>query len=194
MSLLTCGVPVDEAKGVALITEAAQRGLQRAQASMGEFYFFGSRGLKKSVPLALKYLKLAVTELQIKDEGYLVNLRYPLGGKLRNQSIYRIASCYSLGPDPSLADSYYWFNRYLSTHPPSCGGFEEEGKAREKVDEIKKHLASHCSTCKREKEREGDRPLDTCSRCRLACYCSTECQREHWVSHKEICKMIKGVL
>ena len=44
-----------------------------------------------------------------------------------------------------------------------------EGK-REKVDEIKKHLASHCSTCKREKEREGDRPLDICSRCRLACY------------------------
>ena len=108
--------------------------------------------------------------------------------------MYTIALCYTEGPDPSLPQIYYWFNRYLSTHPPSCSGCEWEGKAREKVDEIKKHLASHCSTCKREKEREGDRPLDTCSRCRLACYCSTECQREHWVSHKEICKMIKGVL
>jgi hypothetical protein len=64
----------------------------------------------------------------------------------------------------------------------------------EMVDVIKKLLASHCSTCKKTKEREEDPPLDTCSRCRLACYCSKKCQREHWVSHKEICKMIKGVM
>ena len=161
---------------------------------MGDFYYSGSYGLQISLPLALKYLKLAVTELQIKDEGYLVNLRYPLVDEDRNGIMNTIACCYTEGPDPSLPESYYWFNRYLSTHPPSCSGCKQEEFAREKVDEIKKHLASHCSTCKRQKEREGDRPLDTCSRCRLACYCSTECQREHWVSHKEICKMIKGVL
>ena len=165
-----------------------------AQYNLGSYYSTGALGVQISILLALKYLKLAVTELQIKDEGYLMNRSYPLSDKGRNNSMYTIACCYIEGPDPSLPESYYWFNRYLSTHPPSCSGCEEEGKAREKVDEIKKHLASHCSTCKREKERERDRPLDTCSRCRLACYCSTECQREHWASHKEICKMIKGVL
>ena len=47
-------------------------------------------------------------------------------------------------------------------------------------------------------EREGDeRPtnddqnsLQKCSRCRLARYCSRECQKEDYAGHKEDCKTI----
>jgi hypothetical protein len=192
-----CGLPVNEAKGISLITEAAEKGMQRAQATLGSYYYLGYHGVEQSYPLALKYLKLALTELPEEDEGYYLNRLYPLSDEDRNNFMYFIGICYTKGPDLSLPDSYYWFNRYLCTHTPTCSRYstkEKLEKAMEMMDTIKTLLASHCSICMKKKEREEDPPLDTCSRCRLTCYCSKKCQREHWVSHKEICKMIKGAM
>ena len=39
----------------------------------------------------------------------------------------------------------------------------------------------HCSRC-------GNLPAKRCSRCRLARYCSADCQRAHWIGHKPHCR------
>ena len=98
------------------------------------------------------------------------------------------ALCYETGSDLSLTDSYYWFQKYLSSHNPSCSGCERESTAIANLEKIKKNLYYECSNCK--KEKHDGKPLDVCPRCHLASYCNRECQREHWVSHKEICKQI----
>lgn len=40
-----------------------------------------------------------------------------------------------------------------------------------------------CGNCEGESEE-----MKTCSRCKLARYCSQECQREHWAAHKVVCQ------
>lgn len=36
--------------------------------------------------------------------------------------------------------------------------------------------------------RDGQRQVSACGRCREARYCSRECQKEHWKSHKAVCR------
>jgi len=35
-----------------------------------------------------------------------------------------------------------------------------------------------------------EKGLKQCTRCKFACYCSKECQKDHWRRHKQCCKMI----
>jgi hypothetical protein len=178
-----CGLPVDKAKGVPLIIKAAESGFQEAQNYMGGCYFHGD-GVEKSVPTALKYYKQALGETEQKEGS---SSPAPLDDTSRNPIMFSIAMCYLLkGPCPSLIDSYYWFKKYLSTHPPSCKGCEGESLANDQMASLKTYLASHCSCCKKKKEAVSR--LDKCSRCQVAYYCSKECQRGDWGSHKEICK------
>jgi len=49
-------------------------------------------------------------------------------------------------------------------------------------------LSSACAACK------GDKGLPTqhvCTGCKLTRYCSPECQREAWQTHKKMCKVLK---
>ncbi|CAL1697240.1 unnamed protein product [Somion occarium] len=52
-------------------------------------------------------------------------------------------------------------------------------------------LAASCARCKREETAEQD--LQRCSRCKLIRYCCVNCQREDWVRHKVVCRMVKNV-
>jgi hypothetical protein len=53
-----------------------------------------------------------------------------------------------------------------------------EGLCRPIINE----RASHCFIC------GSSSNVSKCSRCRRACYCSTNCQKEHWPYHKQVCK------
>jgi hypothetical protein len=44
-----------------------------------------------------------------------------------------------------------------------------------------------CYNCHRAEE-PGVVALKSCSRCRIAVYCGTDCQKEHWSCHKAVCK------
>ena len=62
----------------------------------------------------------------------------------------------------------------------------------------KKYTASNedaCFTCDR-KERVGGQTLLRCGRCKVASYCSKECQVKDWMEggHKRICRtlVVKG--
>lgn len=45
----------------------------------------------------------------------------------------------------------------------------------------------HCSQCK-----ATDKPLSTCSSCKLVRYCQETCQHQHWkAGHKNVCKRLK---
>lgn len=46
-----------------------------------------------------------------------------------------------------------------------------------------------CRVCSKIGDFEA--PLRVCAGCRVACYCSKECQRAHWKRHKGVCKLTK---
>jgi hypothetical protein len=34
--------------------------------------------------------------------------------------------------------------------------------------------------------------MSKCSKCRIAVYCSKECQTKHWINHKHLCSDISA--
>ena len=184
-----CGLPVDKAKGIELITKAAEDGLQIAQYNLG-YYYWTANGVEKSIPVAIKYLKQSLVELQKKDRGQKINHLYPLG---RHLSMYYLGICYSEdGPDQSLVEAYYWFKNYLLTQPASSKGDAIEEFAVKKIDELDKVLPYQCSHCR--KRRESGLPHLACTGCGVAAFCSKDCQAAEWASHKEVCGKMKEVL
>jgi hypothetical protein len=55
---------------------------------------------------------------------------------------------------------------------------------------LRENLTSFCSNCKRKKEKS--KPLAVCGGCNIVSFCSKDCQRALWLSHKEICVKIKN--
>lgn len=51
-----------------------------------------------------------------------------------------------------------------------------------KQSKRKLELCQNCAFCSQ------DRCVDKCSRCRKVYYCSPECQKKHWKTHKDLCK------
>lgn len=49
------------------------------------------------------------------------------------------------------------------------------------------HLSSHCSFCFQEET------VSKCSLCHLPAYCSKECQRNDWSTHKQECNGFKKI-
>lgn len=51
-----------------------------------------------------------------------------------------------------------------------------------------------CDCCKKTREQLGVVKLNCCSRCKMAYYCSSECQRKQWrAGHKEACRKEKEI-
>ncbi|KAK3703548.1 hypothetical protein LTR37_014395 [Vermiconidia calcicola] len=48
-----------------------------------------------------------------------------------------------------------------------------------------------CGGCGASTRSDG-RPLDRCAKCKIQLYCSRDCQKSHWKSHKIFCKIILG--
>jgi hypothetical protein len=46
-----------------------------------------------------------------------------------------------------------------------------------------------CEVCRRTAKESRREKLKRCSRCRVARYCSVDCQTEHWPKHKEACNV-----
>ncbi|KAJ4369651.1 hypothetical protein N0V83_005413 [Neocucurbitaria cava] len=59
---------------------------------------------------------------------------------------------------------------------------EEIKRLAARLDE----LPEVCAACK--KQREDGKPLLICARCKDEKYCSAECQKKRWKSHKKECK------
>lgn len=84
------------------------------------------------------------------------------------------------------------FSKYMKfmyySYPPGFGDASRYQKKNEVVDfaAVYRSLSRRCRTC------SDCEPVNTkylvCSRCRIARYCSTDCQRENWRDHKEYCK------
>eukprot|EP00877_Chromochloris_zofingiensis_P002270 jgi/Chrzof1/12043/Cz06g19070.t1 len=64
-------------------------------------------------------------------------------------------------------------------HDSQNGG---TGKSAAEVVADKKRCCWHCGM-----RQEGPEPLSKCSVCRVARYCSRECQVAHWKAHKKEC-------
>ena len=47
-----------------------------------------------------------------------------------------------------------------------------------------KKVSSNCYGCR---ERFPIEKLSSCGKCKQACYCSKECQKKDWKSHKKVC-------
>lgn len=64
----------------------------------------------------------------------------------------------------------------------------ESGYDHEKLDQERRdNKVKACISCGREKAMDGSDLLN-CGRCHLAKYCSRECQRADWKTHKNACK------
>ena len=47
-----------------------------------------------------------------------------------------------------------------------------------------------CVQCGAGEEKAGENKMLRCTQCKVSCYCSKSCQKEHWAAHKVICGSI----
>lgn len=70
--------------------------------------------------------------------------------------------------------------------------FEEQRLNKAYEEKIKSletpFVGRECLNCWK---TEQDIKLYGCARCRIAKYCSTECQKEDWPKHKQVCQIFK---
>ncbi|KAI9011606.1 hypothetical protein DFJ74DRAFT_684072 [Hyaloraphidium curvatum] len=59
--------------------------------------------------------------------------------------------------------------------------------ARDRLEADPKSMTPRCYQCGFSPEG-GQASMKRCSRCKIACYCSVECQRAAWPSHKKMCR------
>jgi tetratricopeptide (TPR) repeat protein len=84
----------------------------------------------------------------------------------------------------SLFEEFIWQYPHVLWAASSVGFYElseEESKALRSQLEAKKKL--YCVNCNKELAK-----IYRCSRCEIATYCGTACQKEAWKEHKKICK------
>jgi len=50
----------------------------------------------------------------------------------------------------------------------------------------------HCYFCEKTKKQTDNSAFQQCAKCRIAIYCSKDCQINHWNKHKKLCRIKKG--
>ena len=193
------GLTVDVPKGLKLIKNAANNGLQEAQFFLGSHYFKNDEFTY--TPLCIKYCKMALRELEETDEHYILNVLKPLSSKKRDLVRFMLGIRYTSGGIArsaySVFDGYLWFKTYLKSHDASCtecegavNGCEGINRANRNVADVHRVMATICACC----GIRADHQLMICSGCRVARFCNQNCQRAGWEAHKEMCKAIKKVI
>lgn len=193
------GLAVDVAKGIQLIKNAANNGLQQAQFFLASHYFKNLDFIY--TPLCIKYCKMALIELKETDEHYILNVLKPLSPSNRDLVRFMLGVLYTSGGIASSAfsvfDGYLWFKTYLKGHATSCtecvgtdNGCVGIVKANRNIDDVHRVMSRICAGCGMKSQEQ----LRKCSGCRVARFCTPNCQRAAWDAHKKTCKAIKEVI
>jgi hypothetical protein len=68
---------------------------------------------------------------------------------------------------------------------------DRAGLARRQMKEVRAAQQARvcCLACGATSRQEGQGALHRCGRCRVATYCSQQCQKAHWREHKRVCKV-----
>ncbi|KAJ3517319.1 hypothetical protein NLJ89_g591 [Agrocybe chaxingu] len=76
---------------------------------------------------------------------------------------------------------------YTAVHPENQPYFREIAAPKKVIREGRNNIAAACSGCTK-LNTDGGADLLKCSRCKIAWYCSRECQKKDWPIHKLFCK------
>ncbi|KDR72885.1 hypothetical protein GALMADRAFT_252216 [Galerina marginata CBS 339.88] len=71
-------------------------------------------------------------------------------------------------------------------HPERDAAFKRTAPSKRIIKELRKDTTIACTNCGR-LGNEDDVELKKCSGCKVALYCSTDCQKQHWSEHKPNC-------
>jgi tetratricopeptide (TPR) repeat protein len=105
---------------------------------------------------------------------------------LKELAVQNFAYYLSLVPEES--ESLFW--ELIAQYPhvlwaANAGGFVELSEERKKVlrSQLESKQGLYCVNCSKELTK-----IYRCSRCDIATYCGSTCQKEAWTEHKKICK------
>ena len=111
------------------------------------------------------------------DGEHNPQLKASLKQMLRKYALFEIAFPLTKSLVDSLKGDVVWFSHSTELECCRLSQFYQS-------EESKYHTCAYCSNV--------DKGLKVCSRCRKAYYCNTECQRNHYPTHKSKC-MVKTV-
>ncbi|KAF9474260.1 hypothetical protein BDN70DRAFT_884996 [Pholiota conissans] len=73
-----------------------------------------------------------------------------------------------------------------AVHPENKAYFKEIAAPKKVIREGRSKIAVSCSQCMKPSSNGAE--LLKCSKCKIAWYCSRECQKAQWPTHKKVCK------
>lgn len=78
-----------------------------------------------------------------------------------------------------------WFACGNVTEPMTNQLLDDLTLEEDKLVKDKLFSRKVCTTCKTILKKPR-----VCSKCMFTCYCSVDCQKRHWIEHKNCCKLI----
>ncbi len=149
-----------------------------AQHGLQPMTFYNSELHSEKLLMALAHKNREAFEAYV-TESYIVSNRLKRNpfyfGILKDISAQKLA--------PPL------WNKALLNHPLQIA-FEKQIVTEKSKPTVQRSasVAKRCDQCGRSSEIVVNLKLQKCSGCKQAAYCSTECQKGHWPSHKAHCK------
>ena len=118
-----------------------------------------------------------------------ISLQVPISITGKNRILILIQLLRNQYPDRLSEISTYLRNKALTDPPENAHELIRDATAASQdliqyttfQQELKRAYHEHCGFCNLE-------PNFRCTKCKLMCYCSKECQLKHWKTHKKLCK------
>ncbi|KAF8957173.1 hypothetical protein BDZ97DRAFT_118334 [Flammula alnicola] len=83
-------------------------------------------------------------------------------------------------------DSLRKIPMFTAVHPDNKAYFREIATPKKFIKEMRSNIAVACAQCT--KYAEEGKELLRCGKCKIAWYCSKDCQKKQWPIHKQVCK------